>query len=166
MDNDQLDEIRRGLQESFIQSKKDKLRDNHGMEFEFTDPQLSPEMESEWLDNVLEFEEQFDAGKTITVRERIGNPSITPLKDMSIYALDQAITELLELMIAHGISVDFLGEVDNIEAYRYLTEELLDYEIDDIRVEGYMTCFTHTSLEYDVQMWVHNFVLDLFVQDK
>jgi hypothetical protein len=142
------------------------LRDEYGMEFEYTDSRLPPDEENEWLDHVLEFERQFEQAKSITVRERIGNPPIRPLRELPLYAVGEAITALLELLAVHGIVVDFLGEVDELEAYRYLTEELLDEEMDDIRIEGMMTHFTYSTPEYDVQMWVESFVLDLFTHDE
>ena len=164
--NDWLDEIRRRIQEALSQTKRDKLRNEYGMEFEYTDSRLSPEVENEWLDHVLEFERQFEQAKRITARERIGDPPIQLLRDLPLYAVGEAVTTLLELLTAYGVAVDFLGDVDEIEAYRYLTEELLDEEMDDIRIEGMMTHFTHSTPEYDVQMWVESFVLDLFTHDK
>jgi hypothetical protein len=91
------------------------------MEFEHTDSRLSPDEENEWLDHVLEFEKQFEQAKSITVRERIGDPPIRPLSDLPLYAVGEAVTALLDLLAAHGIAVDFLGDVDELEAYRYLT---------------------------------------------
>lgn len=164
--NEWLDEIRQRIQEATNQAKKDKLHTEYGMAFEHTESKLSPEEESAWLDHIDEFERQFEQAKTITVRERIGNPPIQPLMDLPLYAVSEVVSSLLELLAVHGIAVDFLGEVDDLEAYRYLTEELLDYEMDDIRIEGMVTHFTHSTPEYDVQMWVENFVLDLFTQDR
>lgn len=164
--NEWLDEMRRRIQETLSQVKRDKLRDEYGMEFEYTDSRLSPEVENEWLDHVLEFEQQFEQAERITVRERIGDPPIQPLSDLPLYQVGEAVMALLELLAAHGIAVDFLGEVDDLEAYRYLTEELLDEEMDDIRIEGMMTHFTYSTPEYDVQMWVESFVLDLFTHEK
>jgi hypothetical protein len=164
--NDWLDEMRRRIQEALSQAKRDTLREKYGMQFEHTDASLPPEVENEWLDHMLEFERQFEQAQRITVRERIGNPPIRPLSDLPLDAVEEAVTTLLDLLAAHGIAVDFLGDVDESEAYRYLTEELLDQEMDDIRIEGMMTHFTYSTPEYDVQMWVENFLLDLFTQDK
>jgi hypothetical protein len=166
LNNEQLDEMRRRLQESLSQAKRDKLRDEYALEFEGTDARLSPEIENEWLDHVLEFERQFEQAKHITVRERINNPHIQPLSDLPLCAIGEAVTALLDLLAAHGIAVDFLGDVDESEVYRYLTEELLDEEMDDIRIEGMTTHFTYSTPEYDVQMWVENFVLDVFTHEK
>jgi hypothetical protein len=164
--NEWLDEMRRRIQEALSQAKKDKLRTEYGMEFEYTDSRLSSEVENEWLDHVLEFERQFERAERITVRERIGDPPIQPLSDLPLYAVGEAVTTLLELLAAHGIAVDFLGDVDDLAAYRYLTEELLDEAMDNIYIEGMMTHFTYSTPEYDVQMWVENFVLDLFTHER
>jgi hypothetical protein len=166
INNEWLDDIRRRVQESLSQAKKDKLRDEYGMEFEYTDSSLPPEAENEWLDHVLEFERQFEQARRITIRERIGDPTIQPLDDLPPHGVDEAATALLDLLAAHDIAVDFLGDVDAAEAYRYITEELLDHEMDDIRVEGMVTHFTYSTPEYDVQMWVDDFVLDVFRHEK
>jgi hypothetical protein len=166
MNNEELDEMQRHIQEALSQAKRDTLHDKYGMEFEYTDSRLPPDVENEWLDQVLEFERQFEQARSITVRERIGDPPLQPLNDLPLYAVGEAVTTLLDLLADHGIAVDFLGDVDDIEAYRYLTEELLDEEMDDIRIDGMVLHFTHSTPEYDVQMWVENFVLDLFTQDR
>lgn len=166
INNEWLDEIRERIQVAVNQAKKDKLQTDYGLTFEPGDSKLSPEEESEWLDYLDEFERQFEQRKTITVRERIDNPPIQPLKSLPLYAIGEAVTALLDLLAAHGIAVDFLGEVDEIDAYRYLTEELLDYEMDDIRIDGMVTHFTYSTPEYDVQMWVDQFVFDLFTQER
>ncbi len=164
--NEWLDKIRHRFQKTLSQAKKDKLRTEYGLEFEHTDSRLSPDEENEWLDNILEFERQFEQARLITVRERIGNPPLRPLSELPFYAIDEAVAALLDLLAAHNIAVDFLGEVDEIEMYRYLTEELLDEEIEDIRIEGMVSHFTYTTPEYDAQMWVENFVLDIFTREE
>jgi hypothetical protein len=164
--NEWLDEIRQRIQKALSQAKKDELREMYGMEFEYTNALLSPEAENEWLDHILEFERQFEHAERITVRERIGDPPIQPLSDLPQYLVNEAVTALLDLLAAHGVGVDFLGEVDDLEVYRYLTEELLAQEMDDIRIEGMMTHFTYSTPEYDVQMWVEDFVLDLFTHER
>jgi len=72
MDDDFQDRIQRILNEK----KKDELREQYGAHFGEGEEKLPPEVESEWLDNIAEFERQFENAKQITVRERIGNPQI------------------------------------------------------------------------------------------
>lgn len=164
-DNESLDEMRRRIQESLIQAKRDRLRDEYGMLAEYKDSKLPSEAEIAWLDNVLEFEQQFENAKTITVRQRIGDPPLKPLNEIPLHTLGQAVDNLLRLLSENGVGVDFLGDFDDIAAYRYLTEVLLDEEIDDLR-GGWMSVFTPSTPEYDVQMWVENFVMDVFTQER
>ena len=74
MDDDFQDRIQRILNDK----KKEDLRKQYGMSFEDHNEEMPPQAESEWLDNLAEFERQFENAKTITVRERIGNPQVKP----------------------------------------------------------------------------------------
>src|SRR5688572_7753777 len=113
LNNEWLDEIRQRMQEVLNQAKRDKLRDEYGMQSWYTDSNLPPETENGWLDYLLEFERQFEEAKSITVRERIGNPPFQPLSELPLYSVEEAVTALLDLLAVHGIAVDFLGEVDD-----------------------------------------------------
>lgn len=166
IDKDRLDEIRRRFQEALIQAKKDELRDRYGMLFDYQNPALSAEFENDWLDYILEFEQKFDQAKRITVREKIGYPPLQPLSNLSMDAVGPALTALLELLLTHAIVVDILGDVDAADLYRYLTEELLDEEVDDIHIEGMVSHFIYSTPENDVQMWVEEFVYNVFTQER
>lgn len=165
-DKHSLDEMRRRIQESLIQAKQEQLRDEFGMQFDYADPQLGPEVHNEWLDYIREFERQFENAPRITVWERIGSPPIEPIENIPLYALEEAVDNLLDLLAEHGIVIDFMGDWDDMAAYRFITDELLDEEMDDIRIEGMFSHFEATTPEYDVQMWVENFVLDVFWQER
>ena len=162
LDDQLLDETRRQFQESLAREKREQLRDQYGRAECHLDPQLSPKIESEWMECILEFERQFENASTISVRERIGNPSIPPVEEISLYDLERAVEGMLTLLADHGVGVDFLGDWDDLAIYRYITEVLLDGEIDNIRIEGWMSVFSPTTVEYDLQMWVKEFVFDLF----
>lgn len=166
IDNDWLDEIRRRIQGALIQSKRDELHEKYDVQFEYNNPMLPPEVENEFLDYVLEFEKQFEQAESITVRERIGNPPIPALDELPLYAVGEAVEALLELLAVHGIAVDFLGNVDDVEAYRYLTEELMEEEMDDIRIPGMTIHFDYSTPEYDVEMWVEEFVGNVLLQEQ
>lgn len=160
------DEMRQRIQESLARAKRTRLRDEFGMQAEYTAPGLSPGAQNEWLDYVLELERQFENPPMITVRERIGDPPIQPVQEIPPHALGAALDDLLELLAEHGIAVDFLGEWDALGAYRYLTNKLLDVVMQDIRIEGTFIRFTATTPEYDVQMWVEHYVHDVYRQDR
>jgi hypothetical protein len=83
----------------------------------------------------LEYERQFENVKTVTVMERIGNLVVRPIEEIPLHDLEEAVDDLLELLYENAIVVDSLEEWDDLSAYRYLTEELLDSEMDDICLE-------------------------------
>ena len=89
------------------------------------DERLPPEVPNEWLDYLLDFEHQFENAPRITVRERIGNPTIQPIDEVPLYTLEEMVNNLLDLLAEHGIAVDFMGEWEDLAAYRFLTDELL-----------------------------------------
>ena len=45
-DKHSLDEMRRRIQESLIQAKREQLRDEFGMQFDYVNPQLAPEAQN------------------------------------------------------------------------------------------------------------------------
>jgi hypothetical protein len=166
MNEQETDEMRRRIQESLIEAKRNQLRDEYGMQFDYMDSELAPEAKNEWFDYLLEFERQFENAPRITVRERIGNPPIQPVEAIPLSGLEEAVNGLLDLLAEQNIVVDFLGEWDDLAAYRFITEELLDEEMDDIRIEEMRIHFDAATPEYDVQMWVEHFVWDVFWQER
>ena len=60
MDDDFQDRIQRILNDK----KKEDLRKQYGMSFEDHNEEMSPQAESEWLDNIAEFERQFENART------------------------------------------------------------------------------------------------------
>ena len=160
-----IDEIRRQIQESLAQSKREQLRDEFGMQFEHTDSQLSPEAQNKWLDSVLEFERQFEQVQSITVRKRIGNPSLMPIERIPVDTLEEVVDNLLALLAEHGIAVDFMGEWDAKGMYCFIFDELLEEEMDDVRIEGMFTHFEASTPAYDVEMWTDIFVGEIFWQE-
>lgn len=164
-DNQWIDDIRRRIQAALNESKRETLREQYGMMDEYHSPGLSPEMESEWFDYILEFERQFENAPRITVRARIGNPALPPIEALNPNDLVAAVDALIDLLAGHQVAVDFLGEVDYETVYRYLTEELLDEEIDDIRLPDTWVHFIYATDEYNAESWVEQFVGAIFQQD-
>jgi hypothetical protein len=165
MDDDFQDRIQRILNEK----KKEDLRKRYGMQLEGHTEDLSPQDESEWLDYITEFERQFENAAEITVRERIGNPAIRPVSDISDAELEAELDRLLELLYEHNIVVDFINEVDDREVYRFIIEELLDEMMDDIRIPEMYSHFTyedfHPNDEEDVKQWAEEFLNAFFEYD-
>ena len=165
IDDDFQDRIQRILNEK----KKEDLRKRYGMQLEAHSEELSPQEEGEWLDYITEFERQFENAAEISVRERIGNPAIRPLWNIGDDELETVLDHLLELLYANNIVVDFIHEVENREAYRFITEELLDEKMDDIRIPDMYSHFTYEDFHpndlEDVKQWAKEFLEAFFAHD-
>jgi hypothetical protein len=156
------DKIQRALNEG----KREELRKKYGMNFDTYHGALSSDEEAEWLNHIEEFERQFEDSERVFIRDLIGDPHITLLADIVDEDVEAMLAALLELLESHFISVDFIFEVDVKEAYRFISEELLDEEIDDIRILGMFTCFIYEEFHpndlEDVKRWGKDFLYDFF----
>jgi hypothetical protein len=141
------DELRRLLNDA----KKEELSLKFGARFSATPPFLPPEDESAWLNHVEQFELLCQSARTITVREFIGGPPTRPLGDIPAQELGAELDRLFELLSANNIAVHFGRTVSESEAYRFITEELLGREIEDIRMDGLTLNFLYEEFHPDDQ---------------
>jgi hypothetical protein len=137
------------LQRILNAKKKDDLCQQYDMQFEEHCPQISPAVETEWLDYITEFERQFENAKPISVREQIGNPTIKPLVNIPDSELTTELNNLLELLYQNNIVVDFLHQPEDRERYRFITEELFNEITDDIRIPGLFCHFIYEEFYPD-----------------
>lgn len=158
------------IQRAMNEGKKEELNEKYGMNLESYHSKLSPDEEGEWLNHIEEFERQFENSERVQIRELIGNPPITPLAEIADEDIEDMLELLLELLASHYISVDFLFEgTDEKEAYRFISEELLDEEMDDIRIPGMFSCFIYEEFypndREDAKQFAGEFLYDLFTRD-
>lgn len=137
--------------------KKIRLALEHGMDLSksFSNSNMSPEIEGEFLDYIQQWEDQFASGKQVQVFEFIGSPLYLPLQDISAAQLPGELKRLQEIMQSHNVYLETLAEVDDRELYRFIIEELFLVEMNDIRIEGMMHTFIyeefHPNHEYDIK---------------
>ncbi len=132
---------------------KMKLMLEHGAEFETpqTKNDLPAEAENEFLNYIMAYEKQAAERKTIKVFDRIERPehfkAVNEITDDEIdYAWDELDTWLNKYSIDLAVCSP---NISNRELYRFTTEELFDYEMDDIFIPGGMTCFTYDEFYPD-----------------
>ena len=96
------------------------------------------------------------------MRERIGNPPVRPLAEIPAGDAEAALDALLDLLFEHNLVVDYLGAWDERSAYQSVAEELLDYEIDETRIEDTYCHFGAATAEYEAESWVEDFMQAVF----
>jgi hypothetical protein len=139
------------IQRALNETKRRELEERFGAVHTFSDPGVPPEVEGEWLDEVLEFERMAEGARTITVRAFIGNPSLKPLGEVPPEELKAEVQALLDLLGEHQVMVCFEHEVSDAETYRFLTEELLALEVEEVRIPGMFTVFSYEDFHPDDQ---------------
>lgn len=158
------------IQRAMNEGKKEELNEKYGMNLDSYHSKLAPEEEAGWLNYIEEFERQFESAERVLLREFIDNPTITPLTNIDTEDLEDMLNALLDLLASHNIAVDFIfDDTDDEEAYRFITEELLDEEIDDIRIAGMVHHFIyeefHPNDKENAKQFAEEFLYDLFSKD-
>jgi hypothetical protein len=131
---------------------KMKLMLENGAEFgEASNTELPAEIENQFLKNMIEFETQYASRKTIKVFDRIGRPrQFVDVNEVPDEIIDEAWDELSSWLQQHGIFLDVCSpNVTKRELYRFTTEELFTYEMDDINIPGMMHGFIYDEFHPD-----------------
>ena len=115
--------------------------------------ELPPEVENEFLRHIEEFEKQWEAHKRIKVFDKIKRPTqFLPVATIADDQVDKAWGELYEYMREHGVQLDACSpNITKRELYRFATEELFEYEMDDIKIAGMISGFIYDEFYPDVE---------------
>jgi hypothetical protein len=157
--------------EEEIEFKKMKLSIEKDAVFPKTDAQIPPEIENQFLDYVIDFDRQFKNAQRITVFEKLGKPYFRPSESLSNDEIDREIERLYRLMETHGLTLDVICdyEDENRLIYAFITEELFQEEIDDIKIPGMMNIFIYEDFypneAHDIEKACLDFV-SMFLDKK
>lgn len=130
---------RRGehLQRLVNEQKRRQLSERYGAVFpRGPNPLLPPEIEAEWLDHILEFEQQHASSGQISLHQYIGSPVVVPVDGLSAERIEAELARLLSILAENQVFIDFPQGVESDEAYRLIVEELLGEMVDNIRIPG------------------------------
>jgi hypothetical protein len=131
---------------------KMKLMLERGAEFTGISGQsLPPQLENQFLRNIIEFEKQSDDQGYIKLFEKLGRPaqfkSVNEIKDNEIEA---AWEELSSFLYQHSISLGVCSpRVSRRELYRFVTEELFQQDIIGASIPGMMHGFIYDEFYPD-----------------
>ncbi len=155
---------------------KMKIMLEHGGQFGELDESdaadLPPEIENEFLNNVMAFEKQFSECKVIKVFDKIGRPKhFRPVGEIPDHEIGVAWNQLNDYLNEHGMDVSVCSpNISTRELYRFVTEELFEHETDDLNLPGWTINFIydefHPDPVYDNSRLVEeNLFKDIFRKD-
>ena len=112
---------------------------------------LPPEIENQFLKNIMAFEKQAAEQKTIKVFDKIKRPGqFKPVNEILDDAIENAWNELDNYLRNYNIELSVCSpNVSDRELYRFTTEELFNHEMIDMNVPGMMSCFTYDEFHPD-----------------
>src|SRR5262245_55228798 len=99
--------------------------------------ELPPEIENQFLNNIVAFEQHIANAKTIKVYDKIGRPTqFRPVNVIPESEIEEAWKDLYEFMCERGIDLAACSpNINARELYRFTTEELFEHETDDMDLE-------------------------------
>lgn len=166
MDESFLDEEQHRIQKALNEAKRREIEEKYGAQFSDDQSKLPPEVESQWLNHIEEFERQFENAKRISIRELLGSPTFRSVDEIPPEKLEAEVERVLDLLSRIDVAVDCLADVSDEDLYRFLTTELINEKIDDIKIEGMKHCFIyeefHPNDEYDAKSSADQFLWNLF----
>jgi len=113
------------------------------------DSKLPPEIENQWLKNVIEFERTYANAKPQKIVDLLGKPSFQNEKDLDDKKFKTEFIRLNKLLMDHNINVDFIAPQTDRVKYHFITRELFDHETDFIPVKGMTTNFIYEEFHPD-----------------
>ncbi len=123
---------------------KMKMMLEKGADFHMSE-EIPPDIENQFLKNIMDFEDQWSNVQTIKMFDKIEQPAqFKPVASLSDEEVETAYEELLDYMEKYGIQFDCCSpNIGKRELYRFVTEELFEEEINDMKIPGMMSCFTY-----------------------
>ena len=130
---------------------------------------VPPEVENEFLTNIIRFEEAMKHAKEILIYDFIGRPEFIKEQDLSDEQLAFELERVNDLMFSKNIVCDILTQVEDRLFYKFLTDELFQQTIMDKRIPGMITHYIyedfHPDHEYDTRNRCEEFIAIFFSAD-
>lgn len=136
---------------------KIKLNAEYGMKSGNTCADLDPQIENDFLRYIENFEKSYADCKTITVAEKLGNPVYLNPDTMDDDEFKREIRRFMELLEKNNLVLNVnYGPYPDSDIYRFIVEELLPLEIDDINVAGMRTNFIYEEFHPNHEADINN----------
>lgn len=132
---------------------------------------LPPEIESRFLDTIMNFEKAFKNSKNISIFDKIGCPDFIPENVLNDTEIIEELNKIRQLLFEKGITLEATAEYDDEDRmiYKFITEEFFLIEVNDVHIPGVISCFTyekfHQNHKYDIQQETYD-ILRLILNKK
>lgn len=136
----------------------------HDAVFSKINSEMPPEIESLFLDNILQFEEQYKNAKKISVFKKLGEPVFKNIEHLNDVELEKELEKIYQLLHDNNMDLGILYDYENENQliYSFIINELFNVEVDDISISGMVTNFTYEEfhpnhkediIQYSCEFW-------------
>lgn len=139
------------------------------IDFSATDVNMPPEIESEFLDAILEFERFKKNAKFQKVSELTGIKTMRNEDEMSSDELIIELDSVKKKLKEFGVEVSSIKDIDDRSMYKLVREKILDVDVPDINIKGMIHNFFYEDFYRDEEievMKITEFFLVFFGLDK
>jgi hypothetical protein len=124
---------------------------------------LPPEIENQFLKNVLAFEDHHNGSAYTRIFDKIGKPEVKNYKEMKPGEISLEVERLLTLLQKHGIQLQFsAGPYPAETIYPFITEEFFEEMVEERSVPGMTDIFLyeefHPNHQADITNRAHEFI--------
>ena len=144
---------------------KVKLQLEHGMQMNHL-TELDPELENQWLKSVYAFEQQFKHAERVSVYEYIGRPAFRKWDSLTSEEVSAELQKIQVIMENKGVQLDCICQYEDAIIYKFITEELFQHEMDDMRGSGMTWHFIyeefHPNHDHDLRNQTNRFLRAIF----
>lgn len=144
-----------------------KIKAEFGGALKGTQP-LPPNLENQFLKNILKYEHAFANTRQIKIFDFLGMPLVKKSRELSDWQVELALVDILVLLEKKNIVLDFSDEYNARLKYKFITEELFEYETDDVEIPGMTTHYIyedfHPNHRSDIESRVTEFIQGWFNQ--
>jgi len=124
--------------------KKLKMTAEHGATFfENNENDIPANIESQWLNNVMAFENASKNQVSKKIKEILKNPSFTPANKLSDQQLSVVLKDVQNLLSKHSICLESIYDASEREIYSFITTDFLDEEMEIVNIPGMVSHFTY-----------------------
>ncbi len=127
---------------------------------------IDPEIENEFLKNVMAFEQNYANAKPVKIGDLAGNPEVKKAADLADDEIETELEKITALLSEKNIEVYFGEGYDSRIKYQFITEELFDHETTFMPMPGMTTCFDyeefHPNNKKDIENRATEFLTEWF----
>ncbi len=124
--------------------KKLKIIAEHGASFfEHGENDIPADIESQWLNNIMAFENASKNQVSKKIKEILENPSFTAADKLSNQQLSVALKDAQNLLAKHNICLESIYNASERELYSFISTDFLNEEMEIINVPGMVSYFTY-----------------------